>query len=423
MNWKQVKTVMLWEIRKNIRSPGFLLMTVMIPLLMFAAAALPFITQGTDIAPDTKTVAVLDLSDDTQMAPRFTDVEANNTRFSIFTGSESQLRSAVAAGDYDGGLVFKEPLFADDAVTMFLADMSLQARAHNLVGAYVNAQMLDLKLDQLGLSGAEKEFLFEAPNLEILPAEATTLPEDAETGEPPAAGGIPQEAVDMMLPVILGVLLLISLLVLGQVMMYGVIKEKKNRIVEVLLSSLTATELLTGKLLSFGLLSMAQIGIWVGAGLLAASRFIDVRIVLQGSVRTYVPMFLYFVLGYFLISSLFAAMGAIMKDAESGSQVQGLVVLIPMLPILMATPIIMAPNALWVRILSFIPIFTPGMMLLRIGMTELPIWEIAATIGLLAVSVVWFNRIAARIFEGSILQFDTAASFRQVLRMANRNNG
>ncbi len=418
MKWQQIKIVMLWEIRKNIRSPGFLLMTVMIPLLMLLAAALPFITQGSDAAVQIKDMAILDQTENAQLAERFMDVEANNTRFFLFDGTEEELRGTVAAGEYDGGLVFRETFFTDENVIMFLQDMGLEARARNLVGSFINAQILDLKLDQLGLSAAEKTYLYSPPELEIISAEASEVPGD--TGEP--EDGISRAMVDMVLPLILGVLLLVSLLVLGQVMMYGVIKEKKNRIVEVLLSSLTAQELMTGKLLSFGLLSMAQITLWVAAGLLAASRFINVRILLQGSISTYLPMLLYFILGYLLISSLFAAMGAIMKDAESGSQIQGMVVLIPMMPIFLATPIVMAPNSLWVRIASFIPIFTPGMMLLRIGLAELPVWEIVSTLSVLAVSVVWFNRIAARIFEGSILQFDTAASFRQVLKMANRKS-
>jgi ABC-2 type transport system permease protein len=416
MNWQQVKIVMLWEIRKNIRSPGFLIMTVLIPLLMLAAAALPFITQGQDPANQTKDVAVLDLTENGQLGERFSDVEANDTRFVLFQGTEDELRESVAGGEYDGGLLFRNDFFSDETVIMFLQDMGLQSRARNLVGSFVNAQMLDVKLDQLGLAEAEKEYLYSAPALEIIPAEGSEGRDEAD--EPSSA--FPAEVADMVMPLILGVLLLVSLMVLGQVMMYGVIKEKKNRIVEVLLSSLTAQELMTGKLLSFGLLSMVQITVWVTAGLWAASRFLDVRLVLQGRVSVYLPMFAYFILGYLLISSLFAAMGAIMKDAESGSQVQGMVVLIPMMPIFLATPIIMAPNALWVRIVSFIPIFTPGMMLLRIGMVDLPAWEVAGTVGLLAIAVVWFTRIAARIFEGSILQFDTAASMRQVLRMAVR---
>jgi ABC-2 type transport system permease protein len=70
--------------------------------------------------------------------------------------------------------------------------------------------------------------------------------------------------------------------------------------------------------------------------------------------------------------------------------------------------------------MSFIPIFTPATMLLRLGATTVPLWEILATLGILLVSTILFLKVGARIYEGSLLKFDTAASLKDILGMLKR---
>ncbi|MDD4078380.1 MAG: ABC transporter permease, partial [Eubacteriales bacterium] len=124
--------------------------------------------------------------------------------------------------------------------------------------------------------------------------------------------------------------------------------------------------------------------------------------------------------GYLMLATLSAATAATMKDAESGSQAHGLIFMIPMLPLMLATPIMMAPNGFFARICSFIPFFTPATMLLRIGITKVPLWEIIATSLILLVSTILFLKIGARIYQGSLLKFDSAASFKDILGMLKK---
>lgn len=202
--------------------------------------------------------------------------------------------------------------------------------------------------------------------------------------------------------------------------MYGVIKEKRNRIVEILLSSVSSLDLLTGKLLGFGLLGLMQIFLWAGIGLVVALRFFDLSGILPSVGDGLIYLF-YFVFGYLLIASLFAALGATMKDAEGGGQVQGLVILIPMLPVFLAGPMVASPNALWARLLSHIPPFIPSTVLLRMAGTNLPTWEIFTTGAMLMASVVAFVYLSARIFQGGILRFERATTLAEATRMARGN--
>ena len=424
MKMDNVKTVTKWELNKNFRSTGFILMTILIPVLILVGSLIPMLFMD-NVTADPKTVAVLDTTPDYSFGPLFSGLEANDTKYELFTDSQEELRERVLAGEFDGGLVFDEDNLARGVIPLFLHDMDLERRAQSQVGSIVYSLVTQSKLNQLGLSQEELAFLAEPVNLQVVSPDAEVpLNGEGEEGERAGEGHfMPTAVFDSVLPLLAGVLLFVSVLILGQILMYGVIKEKKNRIVEILLSSLSATELLWGKIISFGLLSMTQILIWTVTGLFAATRIMKVTLPLESAAETLIPLTLYFILGYLMLSSLFAVLGAIMKDAESGSQVQGMLILVPMFPIFLATPIMMSPDAAWISVVSFIPIFTPGMMLLRTGITDVPLWEIVGTLAVLAVSVVVTIKLSAKIFEGSILQVDTATSLKDMKNMLSRKKG
>ena len=417
---RNVRTVTRWELTNTFKSAGFIIFTILIPAVMLIAGALPGLI-GDGLMGEEMDVAVLDETADQFFGSRLSQMEDDNISFELFSASREELQQKVVSGDYDGGLLFNREKLDQGIIPFYLEDTSHRNPAPFRVDSYVQPLIFEDRLNQLGLSQEDRVLLASPVNLQVLPPfQEPFINGDSEEDRIADEEGIREGefsfevAADEIMPAVMGVLLFLSVIVLGQILMYGVIKEKKNRIVEILLSSLSASELLWGKLISFGVLSMIQIIIWTLTGLLVVLYFVDIPFSLQVSAGTMVPLLLYFILGYFLLSSLFAVLGAIMKDAESGSQVQGMIVLIPMLPIFMATPIIMFPDATWVRIISFIPIFTPGMMLMRIGITDLPLWEIVGTLVVLGLSVIFFIKIAARIFEGSILQYDRASTLKDI---------
>jgi ABC-2 type transport system permease protein len=225
---------------------------------------------------------------------------------------------------------------------------------------------------------------------------------------------------EMLVPYAVVFILVLAAIFSGQVLMFGVIKEKRNRIVEILLSSVSSLDLLVGKLVGFAALGLMQVAIWLSVGLAVAARLIDLSRVSLAAANL-VPAILFFISGYLLFASLFAAMGATMKDAEGGGQAQGMVILVPMIPLFAAQAILMSPNALWVRIMSFVPPFIPVTVLIRMAATTLPWWEIASTFVVLLLSVVLFVVMGARIFERGILHYDRTISLKEIQRMLKKN--
>ncbi len=400
MKKENVVRVLGWEFKKHIKSPVFLIFTFVMPALIALAGFLPGLIMN-KINVESKSLWVLDES--RQLAPILETV-FSESRFQveIVDGTLAERKEELADSPADGLLYITERSLDTGQMQLFVKD--LMNFNSGEVQRLIQPAFTQYRLGASGVSPEEFAALLTPASLELL-----------------SVKGEEENVLAFLIPTFAGLFLFVSVLFSGQVLMQSVIKEKRSRIVEILLSSLSASDLLAGKILAFGALTLIQVAIWLGAGLAVASRFIDL-----GSLGLEVAMVFkalpYFVLGYLMLATLFAAMASTMKDAESGSQAHGLVVLIPMLPIMLSAPLMMAPNGFFARLLSFIPVFTPAAMLLRVGSTNVPLWEIGATSLILLISTYFFLKLGARIYQGSLLKFDSAASTKEILRMLKKEN-
>ncbi len=392
------KKVAKWEFTKGIRTPMFLVLTFVIPLLILGIGSLEFITQEFRQA-QTMELALIDNTG--EIGPRLLEqTENTNIQLEIFTGSQEELKQKTLNGAYDGFLIITPENLREGHFQIFSGDPRNIAPAQ--IRPHLEKVITEFRLESLGLV---KEDISSATRPVSLGVQA--LEEEA-----------PFAIARFLVPIALGMILLLSVIFSGQMLMYGVIKEKRNRVVEILLSSISSFDLLTGKIMGYGLLSLLQVGIWTTAGLLTASRFVNFQD-LGLSLEIILPPFIIFLLGYIMLASLFAALGATMKEAEEGSQAQGLIILIPMIPLFLSGLLITAPNALWVRIFTHIPPFIPAMALLRMGATTLPWWEMGTIVLALLLSIVLFIYIGSRIFSRGILQYE-AIGFKDLSKILRK---
>ncbi len=394
-----VVKVARWEFWKNVRTPTFLLLTFLIPLLMVVVAGASYWV-GERVHSEAMTIAVMDETGD------FYEHLSNQVMGTPITlqrhlGSQEEIEEDLRAGEFSAFIVVDEKALMDGRIPLYVSDARDVATA--TLGTPLTRAVTSYRLDALGLDAGQI----------VAATSAVSLERHTIEGE--------EEHVSaMIVPVIVAMTLIFASIFSGQILMYGIIKEKRNRVVEILLSSVSAAELLWGKVMGFGLLGLVQISVWVGTALLAISRFVDIEgfSLPLGDAIIYL---LYFLFGYLLLASLFAAMGATMKDAEGGSQAQGLVVLIPMAPMFFASLFFMQPNALVLRILSHVPPFNLTAVLLRMAATRLPSWEIATTLTALFLSSLLFMWLGARIFRGGLLEFDRTIGLRDLKRMLSRS--
>jgi len=223
-----------------------------------------------------------------------------------------------------------------------------------------------------------------------------------------------------VLVVWLALLLFIGAFITAIMAFYSVIKEKANRVVELMLSSVSAMELMAGKILGLGLAGLIQVMAWSAAIGFAASRFVPITLS-AFSIVHFVAYPLYFTLGYLLIAAMYATVGAAMKDVHSGGA-QGMVGIIPYLPMMFVAAVIEHPEQVWIRIASFFPPFTPSLMMMRLAITPVPWWEVVASLVLLGVSVYALMRFAARVFEAAMLMYGKSATLREIWRWGIRSS-
>jgi ABC-2 type transport system permease protein len=263
-----------------------------------------------------------------------------------------------------------------------------------------------------------KQFLVISVLIPVIASIAIIVAGSAEgasraTAEPPPP---------FVIALILAMILFMGAFLNGVMALYGVVKEKQSRVVELVLSSISAREMMAGKVIGLGIAGLLQVIGWIGVAYFVAGRFVPISLETLTLVH-WITFPIYFVLGYMLIASIYAAVGAVMKDVQSGGA-SSMVGLIPYLPIMFVAFIVEHPDDLIVRIAGFIPPFTPSVMMLRLGavplvsegLRQVPVWEIALSILSLGLGVWLTMRFAARIFEIGLLMYGKTPTVRELWR-------
>jgi ABC-2 type transport system permease protein len=279
-----------------------------------------------------------------------------------------------------------------DYWTTELADTS----AENRVSAALREVVRSDDLRALGVEPARLEAL-EASELEV------------RTLSPKAQGGAEVSLSDR-LPALVGFamgMLLWSVVLTGAgILLNSVIEEKSSRILEVLLASASTAEIMGGKIAGVALVTLTVIGVWAGLGGLLmlqgapgfAGDLIDV-LVGRGLLAYFA---LYLLGGYLMYAAAFAAMGAFCETTREAQTLLGPVMVLLTIPVLFMSLAIRNPDAELLRILSWIPPFTPFIMAARAG-GEPPLWEVAGTTAVMAVTIAAVLWLSGRAFRAGAL--------------------
>jgi ABC-2 type transport system permease protein len=198
----------------------------------------------------------------------------------------------------------------------------------------------------------------------------------------------------------------------GQMLVRSTIEEKTNRIVEVLVSSAPSTDLMVGKIIGLSGLGLTQVLVWTAIGLFIAMSAHVVTI----TVWQLLLFISYFILGYLFFAALFVAIGSVLTTEQEAQQWMQYLSMVFAIPLVFAISGIENPNAVVLRVLEFIPLFTPMIMALRIPLNAMPVWEIVGTIFVLSVSVIATMWAAGKVFRVGILIYGKKPSFDEIIR-------
>jgi ABC-2 type transport system permease protein len=219
---------------------------------------------------------------------------------------------------------------------------------------------------------------------------------------------------------IMVMLLYVNVLVYGMSVMRSIIEEKNSRILEVLLSSVTAKELLAGKILGVGAVGLTQILIWlvIGSlfsipGMVAAKAYLS-NVHIAVSAIAWFGVF--FLLGYFLYSTVYAALGAMVNSDQEAQQMQWLVLLPVVLSVFLANPVMQHPDSPMAVWLSLVPFFAPILMFIRVVGEQPPAWQVALCLTLMLATIYGLLALSSRIYRVGILMYGKRPTLPELRR-------
>lgn len=298
--------------------------------------------------------------------------------------------------------------------------------AAEMFGLSVSNIELNIKIES-ALSRILREVRLKRAGIAEDRVDALLRPAHLDTYRVNAAGAQRDNLSTFALVYVLVLLLYISVIVYGARIGRAVLEEKVSRIVEVMLSAVSPTELLGGKVLGVGLVGLLQTGVWCVFGLVLMTLRVAVFGKL-GEVGAYVSdmpdfppsLVLYFLawflLGYFLYALIYALIAAVAGSEREAEQLQVPVSLFLLLPLIAQMAVIRNPDSTFSVVMSMIPFFSPIVMFMRIAVLKPPALQIAASLILCVSTIFIVLFIAARIYRVGILSSGRRPPFRQLIR-------
>jgi ABC-2 type transport system permease protein len=221
----------------------------------------------------------------------------------------------------------------------------------------------------------------------------------------------------ILVPLIFAMLFAMSIFTTSGFLLQGVVEEKENRLVEILMTSITPLQMLWGKILGLGALGLMQIAVWTAAGGLALSQGANLfsgleDVTIPATLLTWGP--LYLLLGYLLYGALLAGIGAAVTSMQEGQQIASIISLIAVAPLVLSFTFIENANGLLPIAMSLIPFTAPIAMVMRVPFADVPFWPLGLSILLVALTTLLVVWIAAQVFRIGLLMYGKRLGLRQL---------
>lgn len=222
-----------------------------------------------------------------------------------------------------------------------------------------------------------------------------------------------------MTPMIFAIVFLVASQISGTFLMSSVVMEKTNRIMEILITSVTPMQLLMGKIIGLGSLGLTQMLIWIVVGIIITIVGADSAI-LSGVVippDVIVLSLIYFVLTYFLLSSLMAGISVIVSAEQESRQIAGLFVFPFVLPFFFIVQLLEDPNGVIAVLLTLFPFSSAMTVIMRMSFAPVPIEQIILSLVLLGATSIVVTWVSAKIFRWATLLYGKRPSPLELWRV------
>jgi ABC-type Na+ efflux pump permease subunit len=259
----------------------------------------------------------------------------------------------------------------------------------------------DPRLVRSGMSREEVRGLMAEPEARVVSV--------TSSGEKSGAG-----AAQQFIPMGFLLLMFMSIMVSSQSLLTSTIEEKSSRVMEVLLSAVSPIQLMTGKIVGQMGVGLTMIGIYSGVGV-AGILYASLQDAVDPVKLLYLPI--YFVIAYFTIASLMAAVGSAVSELREAQTLMTPVMMFMVVPWILWLPISRAPNSTFAQVLSFVPGCNAFVMVTRLfGSEPVPAWQIPVSILVGLVGAFFFAWFAAKIFRIGVLMYGKPPNWKTLIK-------
>jgi ABC-2 type transport system permease protein len=391
------------ELLNTLRRKSFIIMTLAFPILGVLIIGGYQIIQGMgEPTPveETVTVGYVDKTD------IFNDYISYDNITLISEPDEAAAFAAMTDEEINEYFVIPEDYLSTGVITRYTLERELE------VSGEVAAVMRDFLVNNLLAGQVDSEIISRVTY--PLSLNSITLDSDGQISE--NQGGY----TAFIVPYIFSVLLIMAIFTSSGFLLQGLGEEKENRVMEILLSSVSPRQLITGKVLGLGAAGLFQIVIWLFSARylanMASSTIGGMLSSLSVSMEFLIIALIYFVLGYLLFAVIMAGAGSIGATARESQQLSVVFTLTAVIPFYFIASIMENPDGVISRIFTIFPFTAPITVIIRMGVADIPLWQLAISIALIIVTIIGLLFLVAKIFRTFLLMHGKTPKISEIFK-------
>ena len=418
------------EYLERVRSRSFVIMTFFIPLLMFGVTVVPTLLMNKG-SNETKRMVVVAGDRDTAEMIR-SRIEQRQEKSNDKASGEVKTKRGlppthftveVSTDTADSARAVLTKKVKDKELDGFLwaTPEAIQSRKLDFVTRDTSSFIENGLLGQ-SVTDALRRSALKNKGLKEDDIESALQSVDVEP-QSPLGKDAPNPQILFFATLGMVMVLYMTVLLYGINVMRSILEEKTSRIMEVMLSTASAKQMMAGKILGVGAVGLTQVAIWVGTALVfSGGALVANAAQIKGvlSVKMLVFFAVYFLLGYILYSTLCAAVGSMVNSEQEAQQLQFLVMMPMILSVIMIMQIFQHPNSQMAFWGSLFPFTAPLVMFTRIAMQTGSLWDIgwqiALSIGLMVATIYGMIWLCGRIYRVGILMYGKKPNLPEIMK-------
>ncbi len=403
-SWKVAK----WELKRNMKNKSFIISLLLTPLLFIVFAGFPTLLEKLEGEPDSENVTVylkdeLNLFDDINSLVKSQDL---SWKMEEVTGDSKKILKEIESSENQAYVALTDNAVKTGEVKVFTSNEMPDTFSSEV--QFLQEPLRQVKFDQLNLSPEVVQSIIKG--IEIRSEQASTLT-DSGSLNPSDKQSADNSSMERIIPGAFAGIVLFSIVMTGMMIFQSASQEKKEKVAEIVLSSVTPGDLMQGKIIGYFILGLVQVGTWLLLVVPIAAWRYELPVMEYLFVPELLLLLAISIAGYLMFAAIFVGIGATVEDMTATSNFQGIVMMLPFLPLIFLGPILANPSGIIAQVATYFPLTSPSILILRLSLLdEWPWVEIIIALVILLASIGLLMKLAGKVFKTGILLYGKNAT-------------